>query len=147
MFSGNAQLINYRRRFNKASVRNWGTKSIPGPTLNVERDETSSCPGVAFEFPEHEKEPILQYLQKREGKAFHSEEHDIDLDDGRTVQAIVPMYQGKSILDRSIEELAGLAVQAEGTSGRGGHELCAHVAPQKVDINYMPTHILINTHG
>lgn len=113
VFSGNAQMIGYRRRFNKASVKNWGTKSIPGPTLNVEKDADSSCPGLAFEFAEHEKEPILQYLQKREGRAFQLQEHGIVLDDGRTVRAIVPMYHGANILDKTIDELAELAVQAK----------------------------------
>ncbi|GJM27897.1 MAG: hypothetical protein DHS20C17_05320 [Cyclobacteriaceae bacterium] len=68
--SRKADLIGYHCKFNKASVRNWGTKKSPGPTLNIEKHTDSICQGLLFEFPDNKKEVILNYLQKREGKAF-----------------------------------------------------------------------------
>lgn len=59
-----AELKGYLRKFNKASVKNWGTRENPGPTLNIEQDEDAACPGLAFEFPETDKSKILEYLRE-----------------------------------------------------------------------------------
>lgn len=114
----NANLKGYRRKFNKASVKNWGTKEIPGPTLNIEQEDSSVCPGLAFEFSEKDQKEILGYLREREGKAFPLQERTVTLEDGREVKAFVPIYEGKNILNESLEELAKKACQAEGNSGK-----------------------------
>lgn len=113
-----ANLFGYRRRFNKASVRNWGTKDIPGPTLNVEKSNGSSCYGIAFEFPQEKTKEVLDYLQDREGKKFALVECEVRLENGKNVEAHVPIYQGKNILDMSTEELAALACKAVGEDGK-----------------------------
>jgi cation transport protein ChaC len=99
-------------------VRNWGTKENPGPTLNIEHDKGGTCLGLAFEFPEKDKPRILEYLTKREGKAFALEECIVSLEDGREVSAVVPIYKGKNILSESLEALSPMASQAAGTSGK-----------------------------
>ena len=115
---GKAGLKGHRRKFNKASVSNWGNKETPGPTLNIEQDESSVCEGMAFEFPENDKEKVLEYLKKREGKAFLLKEYTVILDNGNEVKAFTPIYEGKNILNETLEELAKRASQAKGSSGK-----------------------------
>ena len=78
------ELQGYARSFNKRSVRNWGTRLCPGPTLNLITSE-SSCLGIAFEFPEAHRADILAYLVEREGKNFTLNERRIVLEDGTAV--------------------------------------------------------------
>ncbi|MCG8041301.1 MAG: gamma-glutamylcyclotransferase [Candidatus Thiodiazotropha endolucinida] len=113
-----ARLPDFRRRFNKASVKNWGTKTAPGPTLNIEGKNEASCVGMAFLFTDDKQSEILTYLQRREGKSFGMEEYPIVLQDGSHVTAFVPFYRGPNILDASVEQLVEMALQATGTSGR-----------------------------
>lgn len=65
-----AILPNFRRAFNKASVRNWGSLERPGPTLNLVDDPGSECQGIAFEFPFEAREIVASALRKREGKTL-----------------------------------------------------------------------------
>jgi cation transport protein ChaC len=115
-----AELLGYQRTFNKASVRNWGTKAHPCPTLNVVESASSTCGGIAFEFPDATEQEIRAYLSKREGKGFALRLFAIRLDDGSRVDAVVPIYEGKNII--AIGDLAALGRQildARGTSGSG----------------------------
>ena len=61
-----AVLPGYQRVFNKASVRNWGTPAVPGPTLNIMPSD-QACRGIAFEFPDRAAGAIDAYLRRREG--------------------------------------------------------------------------------
>ncbi|MEX0914733.1 MAG: gamma-glutamylcyclotransferase [Wenzhouxiangellaceae bacterium] len=112
-----AELIGYRRRFNKASVKNWGTNETPGPTLNVEKCAECNCKGVAFEFSSDSCSTILDYLRGREGKAFNLTDCEVILKGGKKVTAVVPIYSGKNILYRPLDELAEMVLLASGTSG------------------------------
>src|SRR5215472_13444781 len=64
-------LAGYRRVFNKKSVKNWGTPNRPGLTLNLEKLDTGTCRGVAFEFSDAvvSNRAMLNYLSKREACA------------------------------------------------------------------------------
>lgn len=42
----------------------------------------------------------------------------MSLEDGREEKAVVPIYEGKNILNETIEALAARASQAVGTSGK-----------------------------
>lgn len=113
-----AQLPGFRRVLNKASVKNWGTKENPGPTLNIENDESGSCQGVAFEFPKERWDAVLSELSVREG-GFDLEEKDIVLPDGNREIAIVPIYKSKNIITgKSIQEYAEMIRRASGSKGR-----------------------------
>ncbi len=112
-----AKLPNYQRRFNKASVSNWGTKGSPCPTLNVEKCQGSYCEGLAFEFAESSQDGILSYLRSREGKSFQLQKHMIVLDDGSHIEAHVPVYVGTNILTKGDDALLNMALVATGTSG------------------------------
>jgi glutathione-specific gamma-glutamylcyclotransferase len=115
-----ANLSGYSRAFNKASVRNWGTKANPCPTLNLVPMPSEICRGVAFEFSDDRTEGIRAYLTEREGKAFGLRSLPIQLDDGSQVEAIVPIYEGKNIISvNDAAELKRLTVRAWGTNGSG----------------------------
>lgn len=112
-----AELEGYHRVLNKASVRNWGTKLCPGPTLNVMVRPDSSCRGFAFEFAEANGDAVIGELTKREG-GFALRPLPVRLPDGATVQATTPIYTGKNIIsDRSPADIASMVAVAVGTSG------------------------------
>ena len=117
--SNKATLPGYRRIFNKASVRNWGTPAQPGPTLNIAEDPTASCVGFAFEFPDDERKAVMATLRDREGRNFQLEEREVVLDCGTHVQAIAPRYVGPNLIcDKTLVALAEMARKATGTDGR-----------------------------
>ncbi|MBI4005371.1 MAG: gamma-glutamylcyclotransferase [Gammaproteobacteria bacterium] len=62
-------LRDYRRIFNKASTKNWGTKDNPGPTLNLIKENKSSCKGVLFQFADGKKDLVLNRLKEREHRS------------------------------------------------------------------------------
>jgi cation transport protein ChaC len=115
----NGELRGYSRTFNKLSVRNWGTRSHPGPTLNLIASD-SSCRGIAFEFPEARRAEIVAYLVRREGNNFTLNERPIVLGGGATVTALVALYQGPNVIPpTSASEVAAMALRAKGVSGSG----------------------------
>lgn len=113
-----ADLSGYCRQFNKASVRNWGTEGAPGPTLNLSKLETDICRGIAFQFPDAQKTEVLSYLKEREGKAFPLHDIVVRLEDQSEVSALVPLYNGKNVIEgKTTEELAAMVLAASGTHG------------------------------
>ena len=113
-----ADLPGYCRAFNKASVKNWGTKSISCPTLNLSKVAEGVCRGIAFEFPNDQKQELLAYLTDREGKTFKLHEVTVQLDGHTGVSALVPFYEGKNIIvGKTLEETASMVAPASGTSG------------------------------
>jgi cation transport protein ChaC len=113
-----AELPGFQRTFNKGSIKNWGTRDKPGPTLNLAAESSASCKGVAFEFPEEKRREVLDYLKQREGKGFDLKPYEIRLENGDRVRAVAPIYSGKNLLTgRSLAELAAMARAAEGDEG------------------------------
>lgn len=113
-----ADLPGYCRRFNKASVRNWGTKANPGPTLNLLKFDTGVCRGIAFRFPDTQEMEVLRYLEVREGKAFQLHKLLVRLEDHSEVSAVVPLYNGQNVIEgKTTEDLAAMVLAASGTSG------------------------------
>jgi glutathione-specific gamma-glutamylcyclotransferase len=116
-----AELRGFVRVFNKLSVKNWGTREHPGPTLNLVPG-AGSCQGVAFELPDTRRLDIIHYLAAREGKNFSLRDLPIRLEDGTTIKTIVPLYQGRNLIKvANATEIAVMALRARGTSGS-----CAH---------------------
>lgn len=111
-----ARLLGYGRAFNKASIKNWGTKANPGPTLNLVAGKGAVCHGIAFEFADHCNDAVIAELEQREG-GFDLRELAVRLDDEASVNAIVPIYAGKNIIDKTVAETAQLIVVARGKSG------------------------------
>jgi glutathione-specific gamma-glutamylcyclotransferase len=114
-----ADLSGYRRVFNKASVKNWGTEKSPGPTLNLTKSDSAQCHGMAFEFPDEREQEIRTYLAQREGKSFALKQLPAQLEAGAEIIAIVPIYEGNNLIraDR-IEEIAKQVFRAVGDDGK-----------------------------
>jgi len=112
-----AELPGFARAFNKRSIRNWGTRACPGPTLNLVAS-TSSCKGIAFEFPDTDSKEIAAFLSEREGEGFALKELPIVLQGEGKATALVSLYQGHNIIPpTSSAEIAAMALEAKGTSG------------------------------
>lgn len=125
-----AELRGYKRAFNKASVRNWGTKTQPCPTLNIAKSKSATCRGIAFEFPELKANEVRAYLIEREGKAFALRTLSILL--GSLTAVVVPIYEGKNIIAASnVEDLEQKIRLARGTD-RSGIEYVQRVASEDV---------------
>lgn len=113
-----ADLSGYCRVFNKASVKNWGTKSTRCPTLNLSKVAGGVCRGIAFEFPDAEKSELVAYLVEREGKTFPLHKMLVQLENHTEVSAFVPIYEGKNVIEgRALEEIAAMVAAASGTDG------------------------------
>lgn len=67
-----AVLDSYARAMNKASLKNWGSSTQPGPTMGLERVEGATCVGVAFAVPDHQEEAVRSYLRGVKGRASTS---------------------------------------------------------------------------
>lgn len=113
-----AEVRGYRRAFNKASVRNWGSKDLPCPTLNLLESSSSHCYGIAFEFPDDRRDMVLSYLTSREGKDFALREIPARLDQGDEITVIVPVYEGKNLIpSNDIKHVAEMVRQSKGKDG------------------------------
>jgi cation transport protein ChaC len=111
-----AKLHGYSRTFNKASVRNWGTKDNPGPTLNLQRTEHQSCHGIAFEFADHQRRALTNLLTQREGCT--PVDLTIRLDNGAKVVASVNVYAGRNIIkSKTIDGIVSMILKARGEKG------------------------------
>jgi cation transport protein ChaC len=113
-----AVLPGFRRAFDKASVRNWGTKERPGPTLNLAIDAGNQCKGFAFEFPDAKRRSITAALADREGMNFELKEREVALEGGDRVLAVTPRYMGPNLIgNKPLAERASMARLAVGTHG------------------------------
>ena len=117
-----ADVLGYRRIFNKKSVSNWGTKNAPGLTLNLQKSTSIRCCGRAFQFPDDfaHRQEVRQYLHGREG--CDPVELPIQLEDGEEVRGLVYVYKGTNVInpEPSLEEkVAMIVVAAKGTHGTG----------------------------
>lgn len=114
-----AILPEFRRIFNKASIRNWGTPDAPGPTLNIIPDASNSCIGFAFEFADESRSIVLAELERREGRNFELRASRVLIDRQSFVDAYVPYYTGSNVIhDKSLAQIAKMAQSASGTSGK-----------------------------
>ena len=114
-----ADLRDWRRIFNKKSVRNWGTRAAPCPTLNLEEAPGVTCRGMAFEF---HKEPrftgeMLAYLQRREG--CEPSELSIEIAGIGAAAALAYIYRGPNLIAERLtaEQLADMGAGAKGSDG------------------------------
>jgi type I restriction enzyme S subunit len=115
-----ANLVGYRRAFNKKSVKNWGSSKAPGPTLGLEPADGTACAGTVFEFAPAQLEPVKAHLTNREGKSFSLIELPVRLPDGREVLALTPVNDRQHntyIGSVPVAARAEMARNAHGTSG------------------------------
>jgi len=112
-----ADLHGYARSFTKASVKNWGTVSTPGPTLRIVPVPDAVCRGMAFEFDDAQAPRALTYLQEREGRNFVPKSLLISFPDGSHAEAATFIYEGQNVIASTEEEIAAAIRNAVGTDG------------------------------
>jgi len=113
-----ADLTGHCRVFNKASIKNWGTKDAPCLTLNLWKKDAGVCRGIAFEFPDNKKEEVLTYLKKREGEGFVLRKISVLMQGTTEVSAIVSIYEGQNLINaKAVSEVASCVAKAMGTKG------------------------------
>ena len=113
-----ANLLGYRRSFNKKSVERRGTAKFPGLTLNLVPAEFATCRGVAFQFEDNDRaEELLRLLARREG--CKRRELPVLIDGGSAVKAWVYIYLGKNLIDEKTPptKRAVMVLKAKGTRG------------------------------
>lgn len=111
-------LRGYRRAFNKKSVLNWGTKDLPGPTLNLVADAKASCRGALFEFPCDSKSEVMNVLTDREGRNFAFPTKNVRFGICRTVSAVVPIYTGRNVIETATQDqIVDMICSARGEKG------------------------------
>jgi len=118
--SERATLDGYRRSFIKASVRNWGSPTQPGPTLGLIQDAASRCEGIAFQFPMALGQQVEDALRKREGNSYQLRELTIELRAGQRVKALVAVNDTSRrtfIGEQPLEERVRMAKTAQGEDG------------------------------
>ncbi|MGN7919692.1 gamma-glutamylcyclotransferase [Lysobacter sp. 22409] len=114
-----AVLYGYRRVFNKASVRNWGTQDCKCLTLNLEQSEGGRCVGIGFRFPDAERPRIMKSLELREGKRFPFLELPVEVAQLGEFTALVPLYNGPNVIPvEAISDAIRDIRQAAGVKGR-----------------------------
>jgi cation transport protein ChaC len=115
-----ASLVGYRRSFNKASTRNWGTRNSPAPTLGLEPSPGRCCIGTAFQFPEETADAVKTYLRNREGASFTVTQLPVRLPNEQTILAFTPVNDRNSrtyLGHLPIGSRVALARTAAGTDG------------------------------
>ncbi|MEP2642357.1 gamma-glutamylcyclotransferase [Roseobacter sp.] len=85
-----ATLPGYARSFCMWSIHHRGTEDDPGLVLALDEDPSHFCEGVALAVKPGMEDTTLAYLREREliSSAYQERRLDIDLADGRRVQAL-----------------------------------------------------------
>jgi cation transport protein ChaC len=114
-----ARLAGYRRSFNHASTRLWGSERNPCPTLGL--SPGGECWGVAFEAGFFDRRVLIRRLTPVEApEEFARVRVPIELKDGRRVDAIAfatkPGAPARWTGDGSIDQAF---IAAHGVAGRG----------------------------
>jgi len=131
-----ASLPGFSRAFDKASTESRGSREHPAPTLRLVVSD-GACQGVAFEFSDSARARVIADLTRREGNTFPLREKQVRLEDGQTVTALVPVYEGKQLIDgKSLYEIAAMAIAAKGIRGTGVQyvrDVAGHLARAGID--------------
>tara|TARA_B100000378_G_scaffold255185_1_gene232120 strand:- start:1260 stop:1628 length:369 start_codon:yes stop_codon:yes gene_type:complete len=78
-----------------------------------------TCVGYTFEFDDSKQIEVFADLEQREGKNFPLRKMRIELEDGRNVEAYLPVYAGRNIITgKTLDELVAMATAAIGRDGK-----------------------------
>ena len=85
-----ARLPGFARTFCMRSIHHRGTPQDPGLVLALDAVEDGGCDGLALRVRPGEEAATLEYLREREliSSAYLEETVSVDLNDGRTVNAV-----------------------------------------------------------
>lgn len=115
-----ADLNGYIRSFCMRSVRYRGTDENPGLVLALDAGE-GFCAGMALRVEEEKAAQVLDYLREREliSSAYNEAWLDIDLADGRTVNAVTYVINREhdQYCAEKLEDQPMIIANAEGSRG------------------------------
>jgi len=117
---GKAKLKGYHRSFNKKSIRNWGTRDVPCPTLGLEKSNGAECVGLVFKFNNNQREAIEVYLKKREGESFQLVEIEVKLEGGQKEMVLTSINRPEMstyIDNTNFNTLVDMVLNASGKDG------------------------------
>ncbi|MEM9967423.1 MAG: gamma-glutamylcyclotransferase [Pseudomonadota bacterium] len=117
-----ATLPGYARSFCMRSIHHRGTEDAPGLVLALDHQPGAACVGMAFRVMPAQEQTTLAYLREREliSSAYVEHQLDVDLRDGRRVQALVYVVD-----EAHVQYCGGLALEdqaqiiAFASGGRG----------------------------
>lgn len=117
-----ATLPGYARSFCMWSIHHRGTEEDPGLVLALDEDPAHACEGVALAVKSGAEDQTLTYLREREliSSAYLERELDIDLTDGRRVQALAYVINSdhrQYCGGMPLEEQASVIARAKGGMG------------------------------
>lgn len=117
-----AQLPGYHRSFCMRSIHHRGTDENPGLVLALDEAPQAHCAGLGLSVAAHQAEEVLEYLREREliSSAYLERQLDIELSDGRQVQAVTYVVDPDHVQycgGIKLEEQAQIIARAVG--GRG----------------------------
>ncbi|MEL6680164.1 MAG: gamma-glutamylcyclotransferase [Pseudomonadota bacterium] len=117
-----ATLRGFHRSFCMTSVNYRGTYDAPGLVLALDAAEDASCIGVGFEVGPEAAQATYDYLTEREliTAAYLETRQPIELDDGRTVEAltyVIDRDHAQYARGLTLDQQAEIIAHAEGRSG------------------------------
>lgn len=116
-----ATLPGWHRSFCMRSIHHRGTEESPGLVLALDAQKDAHCQGVALLVEEGQEAKTLEYLREREliSSAYLEQMLDIDLSDGRRVEAVTYVIDPNHVqyCHLELEEQAQIIATAVG--GRG----------------------------
>ena len=115
-------LPGYARSFCMRSIHHRGSEDDPGLVLALDEQEDQGCEGVALRVAPGREAQTLVYLREREliSSAYLEKNLDVDLSDGRRVEAVVYVIDeshGQYCGDLPLEEQAQIIAKAVGGMG------------------------------
>ncbi len=119
---GGARLNGYRRAFNHASIRRWGTPEHPCPILGL--SPGGDCHGVAFDIPQPDERDVRRKIERREGQEeFERKRVQIERNGDGTTKAMVWVTKrrvvGRGLWPEDTAELVPFFRAAHGSVGNG----------------------------
>ena len=115
-----ARLPNHARRFWQGSPDHRGVPENPGRVVTLTPMSGTHCRGVVFGVEDKDHQAVIEYLDVRESGGYERTIQSVELEDGRSVQAVVyvgrpdnPSYLGPA----SNEAIAEHIASSQGPSG------------------------------
>ncbi len=115
-----ARMDGWVRRFSQGSPDHRGTPDFPGRVVNLLRDHTQACVGLAFRVSEEHRAPVLAQLDIRESGGYDRQCHQVTMLDGARADAIVYIAPPDNPFHLGLHSLPKMAEQirlAKGPSG------------------------------
>lgn len=113
-------LRGWARRFAQKSPDHRGTPGAPGRVATLIADEQASCLGVAYRVVAGEHRAVLASLDRREAAGYERHVEAVELDGGRSVEALFYVAAPGNpyfVAGETLAEVAAVVRRCRGPSG------------------------------